>query len=204
VKAAAVAGILALLALSAAAASAGTSAGRVVDRTFVCTPFATFGGQRDLDVSVQPPYRDAQTSAPATIFVKSGPYSPSEQLVAVRARPAQRFGSNPYRAGVYAHTARCAGTGKEVPLSAKGLAGPPVVWAKLVDCDVRGRIFVRVRAELVSPSAWRPVGTPYAGAVGNVASAQLAVRSEKSGKPIAYATFGADGKTKFWAAAGCS
>jgi hypothetical protein len=175
-----------------------------VDRTFVCTPVATFGGMRDLDVSVAPPYRDPQTSAPAMFFLKSGPYSPNEQLVAVRTRPANRFGSNPYRAGVYANTARCRLSGTAVPLSAKGLAGPPVVWAKLVDCDLRGRILVHVRAELVSPSAWRPVGAPYAGAVGNVATAQLAVRSEKTGKPIAFVTLGADGKTKLWTAAGCS
>ena len=188
----------------AAAGSAGTNAGRVVDRTFVCTPFATTGGLRDLDIIAAPPYRDSQTSTPAMIFLKSGPYSPTEQLVAVRARPAQRFGSHPYRAGVYAQTTRCAGTGKAVPLSAKGLPGPPVVWQKEADCQVRGRIFVHVRAELESPSAWRPVGAPYAGAVGNVASAQVAVRSEKSGKPIAYATLGAGGKTKLWIAASCS
>ena len=44
-----------------AAASAGT-AGRVVDRTFVCTPVATFGGMRDLDLTAAPPYKDPQSS----------------------------------------------------------------------------------------------------------------------------------------------
>ena len=138
------------------------------------------------------------------IFLKSGPYSPDEQLVAVRTRPTQRFGSNHYRAGVYANTARCRLSRAAVPLSARGLPTPPVVWAKVVDCRVRGRVLVRVRAELASPSAWRPVGAPYAGAVGNVATAQLAVRSEKTGKPIAFTTLGAGGKTKLWTAASCS
>ena len=193
--------VAAFLAL-AAGASAGTSA-NVIDKTFVCTPLATFGGLRDLDINAAPPYKDAQTNVPATIYVKSGPYSPTEQLVAVRARPAQRFGGNQYRAGVYAHRFRCAATGRSVPLSAKGLPGPPIVWQKEVDCQVRGRILVHVRAELESPSAWRSVGAPYAGAVGNVASAQMAVRSEKTGKPIAYATLGVGGKTKLWTGAAC-
>ena len=66
-------------------------------------------------------------------------------------------------------------------------------------------MLVRVRAELASPSAWRPVGAPYAGAVGNVAGAEVAVRSEKTGKPIAFSTLG-DGsrQTKLWTlAASC-
>ena len=154
-KAAAVAG---LLALALAALAQARPATFVVDRTFVCTPVATFGGMRDLDVSANPPYRDPQTSIPANIFLKSGPYSPDEQLVAVRARPMQRFGSNQYRAGVYANTARCRLSRAAVPLSARGLPAPPVVWGKVVDCMVRGRVLVHVRAELASPSAWRPVG----------------------------------------------
>ena len=188
----------------AGAAFAGTNAGRIVDRTFVCTPLATSGGLRDLDVNAAPPYQDSQTNVPATIYLKSGPYSPTEQLVAVRARAGLRFGSNQFRAGVYAHHFRCAATARSVPLSAKGLPGPPVVWQKEVDCQVRGRILVHVRAELESPSAWRSVGAPYAGAVGNVASAQMAVRSEQSGKPIGYATLGAGGKTKLWTAQSCA
>ena len=185
-----------------AAASAGTSA-QVIDRTLVCTPFATSGGLRDLDVNSAPPYRDATTRVPAEIFLRSGPYSPSEQLVAIRARAQTRFGDNPFRAGVYAHTARCSVTSATIPLSARGLPGPPVVWQKEVDCSVRGRVLVRVRARFESPTAWRPAGTPYAGAVGNVADAELAVRSEKTGKPIAFATLSGGTKTKLWSAAAC-
>ena len=186
-----------------AAASAGTSA-QVIDRTLVCTPFATSGGLRDLDINSSPPYRDTTTRVPAEIFLRSGPYSPGEQLVAIRARAHQPFGDNPFRAGVYAHTARCSVTSARVSLSAGGLPGPPVVWQKEVDCSVRGRVLVRVRAEFESPTAWRPAGAPYAGAVGNVAEAKLAVRSEKTGKPIAFATLSDGGtKTKLWTAAGC-
>lgn len=74
----------------------------------------------------------------------------------------------------------------------------------MVNCKVRGRVLVHVRAELVSPSAWRPVGAPYAGAVGNVATAEVAVRNEKTGKPIAFTTLGTSGKTKLWTSAACN
>ena len=190
-------------ALVVAAASAGT-AGKIIDRTFVCTPVATYGGMRDISVTAAPPYKDPQEPEPAMLLVKSGPYSPYEQLVAVRTKAAQRFGSNQYRAGVYANTARCQLSRASVPLSPKGLPSPPVLWSKEVDCKVRGRVLVHVRAELDSPSAWRPTGAPYAGAVGTVASAQIAVRSEKTGKPIGFATLGQDGKTKLWTKSGCS
>ena len=88
----------------AAGASAGTSA-EVIDKTFVCTPFATSGELRDLDVFSAPPYRDATTRVPATIFLRSGP-DRTEQLSHPR-WAARRVGDNPFRAGVYAHTARC-------------------------------------------------------------------------------------------------
>jgi hypothetical protein len=194
--------VVALFLAFAAAASAGTSA-QVIDRTFVCTPIATTGGLRDLDVNSSPPYRDATTRVPAEIFLRSGPYSPGEQLVSIRARAQKQFGDNPFRAGVFAHTARCRAASATVPLSATGLPGSPVVWQKEVDCSVRGRVLVRVRAEFESPTAWRPAGAPYAGAVGNVAEAKLAVRSEKTGKPIAFATLSGGTKTKLWTAAGC-
>ena len=90
-----------------------------------------------------------------------------------------------------------------VPLSARGLPGTPIIWQKEVDCAVRGRVLVRVRAELETPAVWRPAGAPYAGAVGNVVEAKLAVRSERTGKPIAFATLGQGGKTRLWSAQSC-
>ena len=84
-----------------------------------------------------------------------------------------------------------------MPLTADGLPGRPVPWAKHETCLGRGRVLVRVRATLEAGSLWQSlISSSSDGAQGKVVQATLAVRSEQTGKPIAYVVLGRDGSTK--------
>jgi hypothetical protein len=201
--------LVALLALlvSAPAASKESAPVRVVDRTFACTPEA-LGGARDLDVSAgasPSPIWTTQTH----LVTSSGT---ATYLVFVRARAQERIGVTeplPGPAGVFAHAGRCVPSRARVPLSSKGLAGPPIRFYATASCMLRGRVLVRVRAQLDAPAAWGSAGRPYAGApryngaVKRPLEAQLAARSERSGKPLAFMTLDRNGGTRFWSAPGC-
>ena len=181
----------------------------VVDRTFGCTPIALDATLRATDVNVVPigaaePYGAFQKRSPGFLGVASGGWGPDAELVSVRARGWQRFRSTYSAEGVYAAVRRCAASRTVVPLSAKGLAGPPVQWADELTCLGRGRVLIRVRATLQTAASWRAQTDSFDGARSNVVQAAIAVRSERTGKPIAYLELGSDGKTKLWSAAGCS
>jgi hypothetical protein len=106
--------------------------------------------------------------------------------------------------GVYAGAGRCFLSRKSVPLTSRGLAGPPVVWRKDYTCTLRGRLVVRVRAVVASAASWRRIDDDFFGVKTNVSTAQLAVRSERTGKQVAFGTLDAAGRTKLWVASGCS
>jgi hypothetical protein len=200
VKAAAVAG---LLALSLAAYAQARPATVVLDRTLICTP--EFG---NVDVMASPrgaeAFSTAQMESSGYLAVGSGQVDQLNGLVVVRARAEKsRIGSSAGAQGVYGRAGRCFLSKKKIPLESKGLVGPPVEWAKSYGCSVPGRVIVRVRAVLATGAAWRRAGESYFGAKANVVSAQLAARSERSGKPLAYSTLGPRGKTKLWSAQSC-
>lgn len=183
---------------------------RVIDRTLVCTLDAPLGDVRDLDVLAMPPLEDRFRNfhVPAFIGVSSGrvisdPVADRANRVFVRARPFG-FAGRTVPAGVYASTRSCSRTRDSVPLSSRGLPGPPVEFQQKAECGIRGRVAVRVRAVLQSPAAWRPRGSGYAGARANVVEAALAVRSARTRKPLAFMQLGPAGKTRFWASPGCS
>lgn len=182
-------------ALTAVAAAPSLGAGeaapsRTVDRTFVCTPMALYGALRELDVIADPrggfSLRGTGVRSISTgyIGVLSGPTLLASDLVFARSRLERRSEADPWRPGVYAGRRRCSETSASLPLSPKGLAGPPTVFGRDVECAIRGRVLVRVRARLQSPTLWRRHGT-YVGARNNVVEAQLAVRTEAARKPIA-------------------
>jgi hypothetical protein len=204
-------GLLAALGVAASYAPAADVASRTVDRTFVCKPVA-FGGIGDLDVYANPP-GDLNFNRPTTahLFVRTGGSEPTNNLVFVRARSQVRHPgiTNPEAVGgpggVFAHRSRCVATRAAVPLSSRGLPGPPTRFERNVDCPVRGRVLVRVRATLRAPSNWRPrAHSVYAGARQNVDAAQLAVRSQRTGAPIAYLELDARGGTRLWYSGNCS
>lgn len=190
-------------------ASASPAAPRVIDRTFGCTPVPLDANLRTVDVSAVPiragePFVPFQAPSPGFIGVASGGWEPGSELVSIRARGWQRFTSTYSAEGVYASIKRCAPSRISVPLSPRGLPGPPIQWAKQATCLGRGRVIVRVRAILQLPVSWQPlISTSYDGARSKVVEAALAIRSERTGKPIAYMELDRDGKTKLWYSPRC-
>jgi hypothetical protein len=201
VKAAAVAG---LLALALAAYAQARPATVVLDRTFVCSP--QFG---DVDVMASPrgdvAFSSGSMQSSGYLAVGSGQAYEQDGLVLVRARAEKSpVSSEQGPQGVYSRAGRCFLSKRTIPLDSKGLAGPPVRWSKSYGCSVRGRVIVRVRAVLAAGAGWRRANDSFFGARANVVSAQLAARSERSGKPLAFETLGPDGKTRLWSAASCT
>jgi len=198
-------------AVSAPRVQAGARAtSRVIDRTLVCTLAAPLGDVRELDVLAMPPLEDRVRNfhVPAFIGVSSArviatSVSDRSNRVFVRARS---FSVPPRTlpAGVFANTRSCSATRSSVPLSSRGLPRPPLEYQQDAECGVRGRVVVRVRAVLHTPVGWRPVGEGYAGARANVVEAALAVRSARTGKPLAFMQLRPTGKTRSWVSRGCS
>jgi hypothetical protein len=192
--------------------SGGAAASRVVDRTLVCTLLAPLGDARDLDVVAGPPIVDEfhNFRVPAHIGVGSGrviagSVADRSNRVFVRAEPNRvQAPGRSLPPGVYASTRNCSATRASVPLSSKGLPGPPVEFGKDVECQLRGRVLVRVRAVLRTSAAWRRVQGGYAGARANVVEASLAVRTQPGRRPVAFIQLGRTGKTKLWTVGSCS
>ncbi len=184
---------------------------RIVDRTFACNPIA-YGSVADLDIFAGPSRDDTfGRHFVALLEVRTGAgYMSDSSLVFVRARSEPKLAGLAYawpvegQAGVYAHSRRCVPTRVSVPLSTKGLAGPPVRWSKDLDCLLRGRVLVRVRAVLVAPDEWRRADRWYDGARKSVADASLAVRNQRTGAPIAFMQVDKAGKTRLWFSPSCS
>jgi hypothetical protein len=196
-----------------AAASSATplrEASRIIDRTFVCALVAPLGTTRDLDVKATPLLIDRYRNFRSPAFIGSssgrvitGPVNDRANLVFVLARPFHWPGRT-VPPGVYANMQSCSATNKSVALSSRGLPGPPVEFQQNAECALRGRVLVRVRATLQTSAAWRPFQEGYAGVQANVREAKLAVRSERTRKPIALLELGPAGKIRFWAVSGCS
>ena len=183
------------------AAPAATS--RVVDRTFVCTPsygrvtvVASPRGSSEL--------QGARFTSSGYARVTSGPSSdPLSDLVVV-ARPGLRNSSSRFPAAVYASGRRCVASRSPVPLTRAGLPRAPVTWRSEAECTVRRRMLVRVRAVLSAPATWGRVGTAFAGVRGLVVEAELAVRDQVTGKPLAFVKLGRAGQTQLWSAPRCA
>jgi hypothetical protein len=212
-------GLLLVLAVgSAATLGAGVrpqatpEVGRVIDRTLRCTPGTLYGGVRQLDVTAKPRGSlgnggRSDDVSPGYVSVGSGLASGAfDDLVWARARLEERrvAPGNAWPAGVYADVRRCAAARVSVPLSAKGLPGPPVRFDQDADCEVRGRVLVRLRAVLEAPTPWRAATPPYAGARRNVVEVKIAVRSERTRRPVALLALDPGGKTRLWVSSGCS
>ena len=182
---------------------------RVIDRTLVCTLAAPLGDVRELDLTASPPLDDRLRNfhVPASIGVSSArvvatSVSDRSNRVFVRARPFPMSGRT-LPAGVFANTQSCSATRSSIPLSSRGLPGPPLEYQQDAECGIRGRVLVRVRAVLNRAASWRPAGDGYAGARANVAEAALAVRSARTRKPLAFLQLRAQGKTRSWISPGC-
>jgi hypothetical protein len=190
---------------------------RVVDRTFRCAPLPLVSGLRDLDVATAPrgaTFTRGAVRATSTGYVGtgSGVEDFGSDLVSVRARSQTRYEQRPlppgvsdvpFPPGVYASLRRCVATRASVPLSPQGLAGAPVAYATEGECAVRGRVLVRVRAVLQSPAPWRRQDRQVVGARRNVVEAAIAVRNQRTRRPIAFMELGRSGTTKLWTSSAC-
>ena len=178
-------------------ADAVPKAAQVIDRTFGCLPVPLAGQIRTSAPGERKPIARLHLD-------RHGRLGPAADLVSVRTRRWRRFPRPLSREGVYASIARCAPSRVRVPLSANGLPGGAVRWAKHATCLGRGRVIVRVQATLESGSLWQPqITTSSDGAQGTVLRAKLAVRSERTGKPLAYVELARDGTTKAWISPAC-
>lgn len=194
---------------NAATIGAAVEPPRVVDRTFGCIPEMATGKLRALDVTAVPrgsvEARDPfAPRSPGFLGVSTGGLESASELVAVRANRWQRFARGHSAAGVFVSRG-CRASRTAVALSRKGLAGLPTRWVKNARCLNRGRVIIRVRAVLSQSDPWRSLVTGSVdGATGTVVSAAVAVRSEQTGKPLAYMALTRDGTTKLWFASGCN
>lgn len=207
---------LAVVALSAGvidlggiAESAPPAASHIIDRTFGCTPTALTGKLRAFDVNAVPKRAKESTDplqapSPGFIGVASGGWRPDSELISIRARIWQRFAGTYSFEGVYASMGRCSSSRLSPPLTPMGLPSPPVRWAQQVTCIARGRVIVRLRAVLHSPSAWQPLGNFYDGARRKVVAARLVVHSERTGEQIAYMELNRNGETTLMYSPVCS
>lgn len=181
------------------------AASRIVDRTFACTPIA-YGGVRDLDLWASPPRTDPWIIT-AYLVARTGTTLPETDLVFVRASAQGKIGwTTPYPgpAGMYANARRCAPSRANVPLSSNGLPGPPAGWFSEATCSLRGRVLVRVRAVLAAPAEWRRADKTFLGAQKRVVEASLAIRSERTGEPLAFMQVDKVGKTRLWTSSRCT
>jgi hypothetical protein len=200
--------------VAVALAPAGTGEGapsRVVDRTFRCTLAPLYGGLRELEVSTKPRGSlgnggRSDDVSPGYISVGSGPASGVfDDLIWARTRLEERgvAPGDPFPAGAYADVGRCRAARVVVPLSPRRLPGPPVRFDQDSDCEVRGRVLVRLRAVLEAPTEWRRASPPYFGVRRNVVEAKIAVRSERTRRPIALLALDSGGETRLWVSNGC-
>lgn len=203
--------LLAVAVSCVTATGAGAAPSRIIDRTFRCTPAVLYGGVRQLDVTTSPRGSlgaggRSDDVSPGYISVGSGAArGVFDDLAFARSRLEQRgvAPTSPLPPGVYADVRRCRAARVSVPLSANGLPGPPVRFEREADCEVRGRVIVRVRAVLEARTSWQPATAPWAGARRNVLKAQIAVRSERTRRPLALLALDRAGSTRLWMASGC-
>jgi hypothetical protein len=203
---------LAACVLVAPTATSEGAPSRVVDRTFRCTLAPLYGGLREFDVTAKPVGSlgsggRSDDVSPGYVSIGSGPASGAfDDLVFARARVEERgvAPGNPFPAGVYVDVRRCVGARVSLPLSAKGLPSPPVRFDTDADCELRGRVLVRLRAVLEGPTLWGRAARPYFGARRNVMEARIAVRSERARRPIALLALDSGGKTRLWVSSNCS
>jgi hypothetical protein len=197
---------LALVVAVAAAGSAATGAPLyVVDRTFACNPLY---GQASFVASPRgtPEVQGSRIVSSGYLRLSGSELDPLADVVVV-ARPGPRTGGTRYAAAVYASVRRCAATRTRIPLSRVGLPGPPTRYRSEAECFVNARVLVRVRAVLAARAPWRRLRglfRGYAGAAGRVVEAQLAMRDQQRGKPLAFATLDRTGKTRLWSSFDCT
>ncbi len=183
------------------------TASRVVDRTFSCQPTALAPGLREVDALAIPAGASwtgapQENPSPGYLSVHTGGWKPGSELVAVRAKRWQRFGSST-APGVFSLSSSCRAARGTVPLRPHGLDGP-TRWGESVSCTLAGRVLIRVRATLAAPASWQRTSPAQFGAMRNVVAATVAIRKERARTPLAVLELDAKGRTTLWSSPACT
>lgn len=169
----------------------------VIDRTLLCSTVSDFG-ERVLRVWMTSPKSVPTGDVPASSSVGTGSAGTIQSLAGLAAGPGggRATGSASY------NKSRCQLSTKNVPLTSRGLPGPPVPFDQFQRCKVGARVLVRVRAVVDRKVAWRVVRRDFMEAIGNMSTAALAVRTE-AGKPLVFFRF-ESGTTWLWTVGSCT
>ena len=187
----------------------------LVDRTLLCTAQReTPLDVREISVSAQPRTASREGSrwnSSAGAGVGTG-NRPSVTLVSVSTGigAGEAFA---HHAGIWINTRRCRRIRDRIPLAPRGLPSPPVPFAGAHECrGVGRRILVRVRARFTSPTRWVPNAFrlpdyPAERGMktnGRISEAAVAVRTERTRRPLSFVTLdGAKGTMRFFVAGAC-
>jgi hypothetical protein len=195
-----------LIVLSLLAASAGLASGsqlrpldqsadprRIVDRTLLCSTVPAVG-YGFVNLGMTSPKSLPTGKQPAYVAVSTA--GVEQSLAGLEAGPR---GGRPV-GGAHYNRRLCRVTTKRVPLTPRGLPGPPVLFDQYLKCEAGGRVLVRMRAVLDRRAAWR-ASQDLLIARGNFTAAAFAVRTG-TGKPLAFFTLEA-GKSRLWTAGSC-
>ncbi|MEX0674449.1 MAG: hypothetical protein WD067_06715 [Gaiellaceae bacterium] len=180
----------------ATSAPAAVDPSRIVDRTYRCSTVAVVG-PRLLRVSMTNPKPTVSPPVPGSASFWTGSGGSGSSLVGFNARPSASRSTS----GVYVSKKLCRTSAESVPLTSRGLPGPPVPYDQYLKCPATPRVLIRVRAVLDRKVSWSTSGDVLT-ARGNISSASLAARTE-AGRPIALVTL-ADGKSRLWTAGSCT
>jgi hypothetical protein len=179
---------------------------RVVDRTFACTTGVTLG-LRGVKLGAGP--RSAGLGDPSHAFLFSG-QGPRSTSAGIATGPAPA-GGRPRGAAWYTPascrelTLRVPGTTRvRVPLTRTGLRGGQLTWPEGHNCEVPGRVLVRIRAVFTQPTRWTRT-TPQnferdpvtMRAPGTIREGYVAVRTESGNRPLAFAALTQTGARLF-------
>lgn len=184
------------------AASSAPAASTPFDRTWSCAvPREYPGGPRVVRVHFRPRQELQQTTlgASAGVALSHGGF---DSPTLVYANPGPLDHRRPNGALVVSRT-RCVESKRVVPLSSKGIPGPPVRFEQSVECRVAPRILVRFRTTLDRRPFWRREGDNRVATVRFGKAAFLVATDLPRPAPVAYGEVDAAGATKFWASPRC-
>jgi hypothetical protein len=193
---------LALMSQSVEAAQIGAAASAIVDRTFACSVVASSRTYPDPDprsrriaIGI---HRDVDPTRKSAAAVGVSDKN-ADSLVSVPHGP----GVGRPTGGIWVNRTRCTWMKDvRVPLSPRGLPGPPTRYSSGFECVVPRRVLVRVRAVLRRPANWIAAGGQFV-VRGDVAETQLAIRTLPARKPLALGVVDADGDSALHISANC-
>jgi hypothetical protein len=199
---------LGTLAAGTTAATRGTAATRLVDRTLTCRVGFSNGARLVLPTVGSAARRGATLDwlAYATVATPGNPLSKQNSQPTLAGVTAGWPAPPPLTSGGLSYdNARCGPTRRSVPLSPRGLIGGVAsVFGEDLRCVVGKTVLIRVRATFREPAVEEPnnAGT-FITALGRVVTGQVAVRT-LAGMQIVYADVAEGGRARLFTSRGCS